>query len=178
MDEKNKEEKSKNIVVEKEDKKSKKVIILILGIIFFTIISMLIAGNFEKVKDILSPDIDSAATNWKGPENENDSLSRGIAIPGYESMKLRANKLDQKVSIYNPEENNCYFVITLCLPNGTEIYKSKMIEPGKGLYNIVLNQKIQKGIYENSILKYECFAMDESLSELNGASVNLKLEVK
>lgn len=171
-------DKEKIVEKEEEEKKSKKAIIIIFGTIFFIILSIIIAGNINKIKDTLFPDIDNMATNWAGPEEENGSSSKGIQIPGYETIRLRANKLEQKVSLYNPEENNCYFVMKLLLPDGTEIYKSKMVEPGKALYEIVLNQEIPKGTYENSTLVYECFAMDENLSELNGASVDLILEVK
>lgn len=176
--EKDEELKTENDEKKRKIRNQKKAIIIILGTIFFIILSILFAGNIDKIKDTLFPDIDNMATTWTGPEEEKDSSSKGIQIPGYESIRLRANKLEQKVSLYNPEENNCYFVMKLLLPDGTEIYKSKMVEPGKALYEIVLNQEIPKGTYENSTLVYECFAMDDELSQLNGASVNLKLEVK
>ena len=81
------------------------------------------------------------------------------------------------MNLYNPEVNGCYFVMSLLLPDGTEIWKSKMIAPGKGLYEITLSQTVSAGTYENSILKYECYKMDDSLTLLNGSEVKLTLEV-
>ena len=101
-----------------------------------------------------------------------------IAIPGYKSLSLKAGQTEQSVNLYNPAENDCYFVMTLLLPDGTQIWKSKMVEPGKGLYEITLDQPVEAGTYENSTLKYECYRMDEELTALNGSEIRLTLEVK
>lgn len=101
-----------------------------------------------------------------------------IAIPGYKSLSLKAGQTEQSVNLYNPAENECYFVMTLLLPDGTQIWKSKMVEPGKGLYEITLDQPVEAGTYENSTLKYECYRMDEELTPLNGSEIRLTLEVK
>ena len=160
-------------------KLNKKPIITIVASIVFIVLTILFVTNFNTIKEVLSPNIDSNATDWEGrKEEENTSSSKGIAIPGYDSINLKANQLDQSVSLENPEQNNCYFIISMYLPDGTKIYESEMVPPGQGLYNIKLKQEVQAGTYENSVLGYECYRMDDTLTKLNGANVKLTLEVK
>ena len=89
-----------------------------------------------------------------------------IAIPGYDKLTFQAGALTQYVPLENPSENECYFVISIVLPDGTEIYKSGMVAPGAG-------------VYENTILKYSCWNVgdDGELSEVNGANTLFTLEV-
>ena len=47
-----------------------------------------------------------------------------IQIPAVTGVNMKAGQLEQAVDFYNPKENNCYFVITLCLSDDTVIYKS------------------------------------------------------
>ena len=129
--------------------------------------------------DIRQPDLDEGAVDWQGvPETEQaGDAQEGIAIPGYKSIALKAGQLQQAVSLHNPAGNDCYFVMSLLLPDGTEIWKSKMVAPGMGLYEITLNQELSAGTYENSTLKYECYKRDDALTPLNGGEVKLTLEV-
>lgn len=127
------------------------------------------------------PNLDDSAVDWKGdqPADSKDANGqKGIALPGYKSITLAAGQKKQNVNLYNPEINDCYFVMSLFLPDGKEIWKSKMVAPGKGLYQITLNQEISEGTYENSVLKYECYKQDEDLTKLNGGEVKITLEVK
>jgi hypothetical protein len=137
-------------------------------------------GNIKTTQTgVQKPDIDQNAEDWKGvlPDENKNAGSSGIAIPGYKSISLKANQKEQAVSLVNPAQNSCYFVISLLLPDGTEIYKSKMIPPSKGLYNITLNRELAAGTYAKAILKYECYKMDDNLTKLNSANVEVILEV-
>ncbi len=128
------------------------------------------------------PDLDENAVDWQGEQPESKPQTAdgqaGIAIPGYKSIALKADQAQQSVNLYNPEVNDCYFMMSLLLPDGTEIWKSRMVAPGKGLYKITLSQTVPAGTYENSTLKYECYKMDDSLTPLNGGEVKLTLEVE
>lgn len=130
----------------------------------------------------LQPDLDEGAVDWLGEQPDDapqtEDGQAGIAIPGYKSITLVAGQARQSVNLYNPEVNDCYFVMSLLLPDGTEIWKSKMIAPGKGLYEITLDQTVAAGTYENSTLKYECYKTDDNLTPLNGGEVRLTLEVR
>lgn len=105
---------------------------------------------------------------------KNDS---SISIPGYEGLTLSANTKRQKVSLPNPAENTCYFVITLLLEDGTVLWKSDYIEPGETSKPIKLTTKLSAGNYP-ALMKYECFKMNESKTPLNGAEIKLTLRVK
>lgn len=137
-------------------------------------------GDAETTDEAVQPDLDEDAVAWQGEKQleGTDEAQQGIAIPGYKSITLQADQLEQSVNLHNPDTNDCYFVMSLILPDGTEIWRSKMIAPGMGLYEITLEQTVPAGTYENSILKYECYKQDENLTPLNGGEVKLTLEVK
>ena len=101
-----------------------------------------------------------------------------IEIPGFEGLHLQADQEKQAISLSNPKQNQCYFQITLCLEDGTELWKTELIEPGKASRTIKLNHKLKTGTYPNAVLKYACFKMDEDLTPLNGAETKITLWVK
>lgn len=124
-------------------------------------------------------DVDDNAEDWKGEKEgyTGKKNTDSIDIPGYGSLTLKANDTEQSVNLNNPEQNTCYFRMTLLLSDGKELWQSGYVEPGKGLYNITLKQALSAGTYENAVLKYECFAMDEEQTPLNGSEINLTLNV-
>lgn len=107
------------------------------------------------------------------PEDENPS----IAIPGYEGITLKAGTRKQDVALNNPETNTCYFLISLYLEDGTLLWQSEYLAPGEVSENIVLSQKLEPGTYK-ALLHYDCFRMNQELSQLNGAETKLTLRVK
>lgn len=66
-------------------------------------------------------------------------------IPGYTSMVMKANTKEQTVSIGNPADNDCIFVIVLKLEDGTKLFESQELKPGEGLENITLDQELEAG---------------------------------
>lgn len=101
-----------------------------------------------------------------------------ISIPGYEAITLKADALEQILSFKNPAQNVCYFKMTLLLEDGTVLWESGYVEPGGTSDPVVLTRVLEKGSYPNSILKYQCFTLDEAKSPLNGAETKLTLRVK
>lgn len=129
------------------------------------------AAGFEQN---VQPELEEGAVDWEGAKpRETGGVTAGIAIPGYKSITIDAGETDIKVNLQNPEGNPCYFVISLILQDGTELYKSKMVEPGKGLYDITINNPLDKGEYP-AVVKYETFSLNE-LNPLNGAEVKITL---
>jgi len=127
-------------------------------------------------KDKPQVQLDQNAEDWEGNRNL-ASESSTISIPGYEKVILKAGTRQQNVNFHNPEVNTAYFRMSLWLPDGTKIWQSDLIEPSKGIYNITLNQTLFAGEYENAVLKYQCFAMDDDLTPLNGSDIKLTLQV-
>ena len=101
-----------------------------------------------------------------------------ISIPGYEGISLVADTKQQSVGLPNPAQNTCYFQITLLLEDGTNLWQSKLIEPGKVSDPIKLVDALPKGTYPNAILQYDCYSMDGNMTALNGAETKLTLWVK
>ena len=112
----------------------------------------------------------STSTIEKNPDS--------IAIPGYEMLELKANSKEQSLCMPNPPQNCCYFQICLYMEDGTLLWKSELIEPGKTSKPIVLSKALEKGMYPNAVLRYSCYRMDETLTPLNGAQTKVTLWVK
>ncbi|MCD7921554.1 MAG: hypothetical protein LUG27_03835 [Clostridiales bacterium] len=109
-------------------------------------------------------------------EEDTAGATGAIQIPGYESMIFTAGETIQTVDIGNPADNTCYFVITLLLEDGTELFQSDYLEPGQGFESIELTQALEEGEY-TAVIRYECYSM-EDMSALNGASSEFTLIVK
>ena len=96
-----------------------------------------------------------------------------IAVPGFARMRIGADTQNVDVNLYNPAENPCYFKISLLLDDGTVLYESGLIEPGKGLYEITLSRALAPGAYD-AVVKYETFSPAD-MSVMNGVELNIKL---
>ena len=107
-----------------------------------------------------------------------EKLTDTIAIPGFESLTLKADSKKQSIALENPKQNFCWFRISLVLEDGTVLWTSKLIAPGAKSDAIVLSEPLSKGSYNNSILKYECFNKDKDFTPLNGAETKVNLIVK
>jgi hypothetical protein len=147
--------------------------ILIIVLLFVSVIAIALnVWNMRKKDDSLS----NVATNDLEIQEEVVKNPDSIAIPGYEGITLKANSLEQNVSFNNPPQNCCYFVMTLCLEDGTILWESDYIEPGKVSEPIVLTQELKAGTYSNAVLKYSCYSVEDE-SQLNGAETKLTLWV-
>ncbi len=103
------------------------------------------------------------------------SDSGSIDIPGYESLSFKAGSLSQKVNLKNPQTNDCYFVLSLII-NSETLWTSDYIEPGEAVKKLTLTRALEKGEYD-AVLHYDCFTLNDK-TPLNGAEINLKLNVK
>ena len=137
-----------------------------------------IAGAFQNVQNgqnsgglSLDPNAKSITNSFYFGGGSKDS----IAIPGYEKLVLKADRTDQDVLLFNPDNNKCFFQIELLSSDGETLFKSGLLEPGKALYKITLSKTLKAGSYD-AVLRYSCFA-EGTLSEMNGAETTLKLEV-
>ena len=118
----------------------------------------------------------------------NIEMNPNISIPGYESLALKAGTKKQSVNFYNPEENTCYFRISLVLEaddagadkaagsEDTVLWTSELLEPGESVKSIKLERALQSGEYA-AIIKYECFSLSDNTT-LNGANISVTLEVR
>ena len=145
-------------------------LVLILSCCLILLLLIAVKLHINSTPDI---PISSATTTPTIEKNPNS-----IAIPGYEVLELKSDTEKQSVCLPNPEQNMCYFQISLYLEDGTLLWKSDLVEPGQNSEPIVLTKALVKGTYPNAILRYSCYRIDENLTPLNGAETKVTLWVK
>lgn len=101
-----------------------------------------------------------------------------ISVPGFGQIDFVAGQKHQNTKLHNPEQNNCYFRITIVLEDGTVVWKSGLMKPGEKAERITLLKALPEGVYNNTVVKYDCFTMTKDRTPLNNAVIKLKLVVK
>jgi hypothetical protein len=101
--------------------------------------------------------------------------SNTIAIPGFKRLTAEGQTLKAD-AITNPEQNACYFVVTLIMPGGAELYRSSYLAPGQSLGDVEMLVTLAAKTYKDVTARYSCFTMDE-LKPLKGADITFTLEV-
>ena len=144
------------------------VILAVLLVIALGVIAwLLIKGGVNKPPD--------------NPQSEQtepvEKLTDTIDIPGYTEIIFKAGVTEQDDTIVNPPQNFCWFKVSLVLEDGTVLWTSDLIAPGGESEPIVLNVPLERGIYGNAMLKYQCFADEAEQKALNGAETKLTLKV-
>lgn len=85
----------------------------------------------------------------------------GIVLKVISGISLRANKIHQKISFENDQSNRFVINVILRLGNGTVIYESGYIYPSEKLSEINLYQSLEAGIYNDSVLVYDIYSLDD-----------------
>lgn len=152
----------------------KKVYWKLVTILSCCLVVLLVVAVLLHFKE--TPGISALGSAVTTPSIEKNSDS--IAIPGYETLELKADSKKQSLCLPNPVQNVCYFQISLYLEDGTLLWQSELIEPGKASKPIVLTESLSKGTYPKAVLRYSCYRMDEELTPLNGAETKVTLWVK
>ena len=106
----------------------------------------------------------------------NSGSGENIAIPGYEKLDFTAGKTAQTVSLKNPAENACTFVLTLTMEDGETLWTGKALSPGEAFTRITLSRALDAGEYP-ATLHYDCFSLQDN-TPLNGAEIQLTIEVQ
>jgi len=154
--------------------KKKHVVIIILSVLLTVVIAFAVVIVLRPKTPITSLlPIDNNATDWQGNQDltKPHQLENTIAIPGFDKLVFVANQTEKQVNFYNPEENECLFLMELFV-DGTSFWKSGYVEPGKGYYTITLSRPLQAGDYDAS-LNVKCFQTDGTA--LNSANVTFEL---
>lgn len=125
----------------------------------------------------------------RGKDYSNIEMNPNISIPGYESLSFKAGTKKQSVNFHDPEENTCYFRISLVLEadegtgadkaagaEDTVLWTSELLEPGESVKSIRLERELESGDYP-AVIKYECFSLRDN-TPLNGANISVTLQVR
>ena len=106
--------------------------------------------------------------------------AKGVSIPGYKTMNIKADTQTVDVDLYNPEENKDYYYMSfeIRVPNSSgdyeSVYASGLVEPGNHIYNITLTRSFPAGEYENCILHVQPYRIPDR-TPTNNADVKFKL---
>ena len=113
------------------------------------------------------------------PEAQNVPKDVGNThLPAYSALTFEAGTKEQNDILQNPGENSCLLRISLILADGTTIYTSELVKPGYYTKPITLVAPMERGLYRDVTMKYECFTDDEAQSPLNGATTKLDITVQ
>jgi len=89
------------------------------------------------------------------------AVSSNIQISAVTGFNFKSGETHQDVSFVNDVDNPCVFKVRLFLSDGTEIYQSDFIQPGKSINGIDISTPLKDGLYTNALLVYECYTMDD-----------------
>ena len=106
------------------------------------------------------------------PAQEKD-LSNAIKIPAVSGYDMVAGETTQRVMFENPAENKVLFKIRLYLSDNTLLWKSEnFIKPNEKIVEEELLMPLERGVYKNCKLYYDCYTLDR-LHKLNGGMINV-----
>jgi hypothetical protein len=173
---------NENVASENSPKKKPwKVILYILVLVLVLGIGLVIGGVFRPTSTSSNDGktrIAGAVERYAEDQDYSDvTEAASIAIPGYEAFTFVAGKTTQDITLHNPEENTCYFRMSLVLEDGTVIWTSDLLEPGMAFSEIELLEPLSEGSYANVSLKYDCFSLKD-MSQLNGAEIKVTINVQ
>ena len=122
------------------------------------------------------PVLETEAQDWDASAMAPASPVPGIQIPGYDTVYFPEGADEVPMTLYNPQDNPCYFVFTLFADGAEEpLYTSDYIEPGKAVTQIQLSQRLAAGEHSLTI-HIDTYALD-TVEPLNNAEVQALLMV-
>ena len=151
--------------------------IWLIGTIIAIVILIAAGGFFLARKNTLSGGLKMEKNTVKWNQNlESVDESADIQIPYYSDIYMDDGADSIDMVLVNPKENECYFTYTFILnETGEEIYQSDLIEPGRALEEVKLNQKMISGTYKLDI-RIDTYSIEEQ-NPLNNAIVSTNLIV-
>lgn len=164
--------------------KSKKRLLVIITVLLIVVVALVVfiavmlRKPSNKKNEASKGVVGRISDGWDtGLEDEPQSPSKGIQIPGYATAVMKEGDMSLHLSIGNPKENECGFYATLKLADGTILYESDLLRPGQGLTEVPLNKTLDSGEY-TALVYYRCVTLDEEQSPLNSAESEFKLIVE
>lgn len=157
------------------NKKAVRITVYALSIAAVFAVGLAIGGYFDPSPDEGKTRIAGSASRYAEDQDYSDiTEADSIAVPGYDTFTFKAGAKTQRITLHNPEENTCYFKLSLILEDGTTIWTSDLLEPGMAFTSIELDKTLDKGTYSDVTLKYDCYSLKDQ-SQLNGAAIKVTI---
>ncbi len=159
------------------NKKTFRTIVILLLVLLIAFVGVLVYV-IMKDKGMVgsSAHIAESASEWDDGIDNDGEIEGRILVPGYSGAKMKSGDKILKLRIGNPKENTCYLQATLKLADGTVLYESDLIEPGKGFEEVELKQTLAVGEYE-AYVHYQGYSMEETPEMLNSCDSAFILKV-
>lgn len=150
-----------------------------LGFIKLIVTTVLLLISFGVFLHICDNDVNKSngvGVIWNGKQNiDSAATAEYVAIPGITDLTLVSNKKEQKVNLYNPEQNNC--LMSFCIVvNDETIWQGGKLNPGFGYYDIELLKTLSKGDYIGELIT-RCYSI-ENETELNGSKMKINIHAR
>lgn len=157
-------------------------VIIGLCVVFIILIIVGIARGIDHVSKTIVREVETTSAentiptlNFT-PAQEKD-LSNAIKIPAVSGYDMVAGETTQRVMFENPAENKVLFKIRLYLSNDTLLWESEnFIKPNEKITEEELLIPLERGVYKNCKLYYDCYTLDH-LHKLNGGMINVMINV-
>lgn len=160
------------------NKKAIRMTVYALSIAAVFAVGLAIGGYFDRSPDEGKTRIAGSVSRYAEDQDYSEiTESASIAVPGYDTLTFKAGRKTQQITLHNPEENTCYFKLSLILADGTTIWTSDLLEPGMAFTSIELDKALDKGTYSDVTLKYDCYSLKDQ-SQLNGAEIKVTIEAE
>lgn len=158
------------------EKKRKRLYIVAITLLLLLLIGAIIYILCNQANSSPELPTDENAVVWEGEQKvpRLPNGQKGIAIPRFDTLVFSANQTNQRVNFFNPDSNDCLFLMTLCIDD-KPLWKSGYCKPGTGYYDIELSEPLKAGEY-SAYLKVQCFKEDGTV--LNGAKVEFDITVQ
>lgn len=104
-------------------------------------------------------------------------IGNGISIPATTGIVLVGGEYTQSLVLRNPEANDCVFVISLYLSDGTLLFKSEPLRPSDSIAEIVLNSTLSVGTYQNAVFIYDCYTNDSYMNAISRCEFPIEIKV-
>lgn len=105
-----------------------------------------------------------------------DLSQNKISIPALSNVTFKEGRNNQTLRLFNPKSNQCYFNISLELSNGTVLYRTGLLKPNDSITDISIYKRLQRGVYKDCVIKYDCYSLDNKYI-LNNAAVKIDITV-
>lgn len=140
------------------NKTTKTILLIVLAVILVgggVFVGMNWNQWFGKEDAPVTVDLDENAEDYTGDREvyQGEKNTDTIDIPGFEALNMKAGTTEQSVNLYNPEQNTCYFKMSLILADGTVLWESDLVALGKAIYDLTLTEALDAGEYADTIFK-------------------------